>query len=35
MAVRLVSHHMRLLGVLKRDANEDWLILVDIDDTKS
>lgn len=29
-AVRLVSHHMRLLGVLWRD-NDDWLILVDFD----
>ena len=33
-AVRLVSHHMRLLGILYRDPDEDWLILVDYDDTK-
>jgi hypothetical protein len=33
-AVRLVSHHMRLLGLLWRDASADWLILVDYDDTK-
>jgi len=32
--VRLVSHHMRLLGVLHRAVNDDWLILVDYDDTK-
>ncbi len=32
-AVRLVSHHMRLLGVLWRDTNTDWLILIDIDNT--
>lgn len=33
-AVRLVSHHMRLLGVLFRADDQDWLILVDYDDTK-
>lgn len=33
--VRLVSHHMRLLGVLWQDEHEDWLILVDYDDTKN
>lgn len=33
-AVRLVSHHLRLLGVLGRKDSEDWLILVDYDDTK-
>lgn len=32
--VRLVSHHMRLLGVLHRTEHEDWLVLVDYDDTK-
>ncbi len=32
--VRLVSHHMRLLGVLKKGANDDILILIDYDDTK-
>jgi len=32
LAVRLVSHHMRLLGVLLRKEFEDWLILVDFDD---
>jgi hypothetical protein len=30
-AVRLVSHHMRLLGVLWRESESDWLILVDYD----
>jgi hypothetical protein len=34
LAVRVVSHHMRLLGVLHRAASEDWLVLVDYDDTK-
>lgn len=33
-AVRLVSHHLRLLGLLYQDDFEDWLILVDYDDTK-
>jgi hypothetical protein len=28
---RLVSHHLRLLGVLWRDTSADWLILVDCD----
>lgn len=32
--VRLVSHHLRLLGVLHRIGNEDTLLLVDYDDTK-
>ena len=32
-AVRLVSHHMRLLGVLKHREKEDWLVLVDYDNT--
>lgn len=32
--VRLVSHHMRLLGVLTRTKNEDVLVLIDYDDTK-
>ena len=31
--VRLVSHHMRLLGVLAR-KDDDWLVLIDYDDTK-
>jgi len=30
-AVRLVSHHLRLLGVLHRDEAADWLALVDLD----
>lgn len=30
-AVRLVSHHMRLLGVLWQAPEADWLILVDYD----
>jgi hypothetical protein len=30
-AARLVSHHLRLLGVLWRDSQSDWLILVDYD----
>ena len=34
LPVRLVSHHMRLLGVLHRGENEDTLVLVDYDDTK-
>ena len=34
LAARLVSHHLRLLGVLHRTAAADWLILVDYDDTK-
>lgn len=33
-AARLVSHHLRLLGVLWQDIGADWLILVDYDDTK-
>jgi hypothetical protein len=32
--VRLVSHHMRLIGLLKRAKTEDTLVLVDYDDTK-
>lgn len=31
LPVRLVSHHMRLLGVLARREGEDWLVLVDCD----
>lgn len=31
LAVRLVSHHMRLLGVLVRKPHADWLVLVDCD----
>jgi len=34
VAVRLVSHHLRLLGVLHRTATDDWLVLVDYDDTE-
>jgi hypothetical protein len=33
-AVRLVSHHLRLLGVLARGEAEDWLVLVDPDATR-
>jgi hypothetical protein len=33
-AVRLVSHHLRLLGLLHQDDFGDWIILVDYDDTK-
>lgn len=33
LPVRLVSHHLRLLGVLKRGEREDWLVLVDCDDS--
>lgn len=29
--VRLVSHHLRLLGVLHRKPTADWLVLVDFD----
>ena len=32
--VRLVSHHMRLLGLLARGDAFDQLVLVDYDDTK-
>lgn len=32
--VRLVSHHMRLLGLLHKGDNEDTLVLVDYDDSK-
>lgn len=32
--VRLVSHHLRLLGVLRRGRDRDTLVLVDYDDTK-
>ena len=31
LPVRLVSHHMRLLGILARKPDADWLILVDCD----
>lgn len=31
LPVRLVSHHLRLLGVLARKQDADWLILVDCD----
>ncbi len=31
LPVRLVSHHMRLLGVLARGEADDWLVLVDCD----
>lgn len=32
--VRLVSHHLRLLGILWQAESADWLILVDYDQTK-
>lgn len=31
LPVRLASHHMRLLGVLARKKEADWLVLVDCD----
>lgn len=31
MPVRLVSHHLRLLGLLARTEDADWLVLVDCD----
>ena len=31
LPVRLVSHHLRLVGVLARHENADWLVLVDCD----
>lgn len=31
LPVRLVSHHLRLLGVLARKDDGDWLVLVDRD----
>ncbi|MGD2151587.1 MAG: hypothetical protein PVJ20_14410 [Desulfobacterales bacterium] len=34
LPVRLVSHHMRLLGVLMKGTTEDTLVLIDYDDTK-
>ncbi|MBX7221362.1 MAG: hypothetical protein K1Y36_15540 [Blastocatellia bacterium] len=34
LAVRVVSHHMRLLGVLHRTPAEDFLVLVDFDTAK-
>jgi hypothetical protein len=33
-AARLVSHHLRLLGVLWQATAADWLVLIDYDDTK-
>ncbi len=33
-AVRLVSHSLRLLGVLFQAKDTDWLVLVDYDNTK-
>ena len=33
--VRIVSHHMRLLGVLDRRATESVLVLIDCDNEKS
>ena len=33
-AVRVVSHHMRLLGVLHAGGDADRLVLVDYDDSK-
>jgi len=33
LAARVVSHHMRLLGVLWRGPSADWLVLVDLDDS--
>jgi len=30
-AIRIVSHHMRLLGVMHRGAAGDWLVVVDFD----
>jgi hypothetical protein len=34
LPVRLVSHHLRLLGVLARGEEADWLVLVDCDRSK-
>jgi hypothetical protein len=31
LPVRLVSHHMRMLGVLAQKDDADWLVLVDCD----
>lgn len=33
LPVRLVSHHLRLLGVVVRKSEGDWLVLVDYDDS--
>lgn len=35
LPVRLVSHHLRLLGVLARTGKGDWLVLVDCDRSES
>ncbi len=32
--VRLVSHHLRLLGILHQAETEDWVVLVDCDKAK-
>ena len=34
VAVRLVYHHLRLIGILNRGDDADTLILVDYDDSK-
>ena len=34
LPVRLVSHHLRLLGFLYRSFVDDWLVLVDFDDSE-
>ncbi len=34
LPVRLVSHHLRLLGVLAQKDDTDWLVLVDCDRTE-
>lgn len=34
LPVRLVSHHMRLLGILACRKDDDWLALVDCDRSK-
>ena len=34
LPVRLVSHHLRLLGLLARKDDADWLVLVDCDRSK-
>ena len=35
LPVRLVSHHLRSLGLLMRDLKEDTLVLEDLDNTNS
>lgn len=33
LSVRVVSHHLRLLGILARKTDADWLVLVDYNES--